>query len=410
VASHRARNCGHHRLVLRSKQFNFNQLRGNTSKQGRDVYPTSRICLRARLVVFLVIVQSILLLTHWFIYSTWTSFRGIPDAPGSQIAVGLLAFSFVAASLLSFRIANPVVRGFYRLAAVWLGAVNFLFLAACACWVVYFAVMLAGWHVDRAWLAEGLFGLAVLATAYGVVNARSIRVRRIRVELPHLPAEWSGRVAGLVSDVHLGPVNGAAFLRRVVAKVGALKPDVVFLTGDLYDGTAIDAEREASPLKDLSVPLGAYFVTGNHEEFSDPSRYLAAVRSVGVRVLQNEKVVIDGLQVIGVPDHASANAQRFRSMLESLSIDRELPSIFLSHAPHALSIPEQAGISLQLSGHTHGGQVFPFTWFTRRIFRKYTYGLQRFGQMLIYTTTGAGTWGPPLRVGTQPEIVLIEFA
>lgn len=264
--------------------------------------------------------------------------------------------------------------------------------------------------MDRALLAAAVFGVALLVTAYGVVNARWTRVRRIKVALPNLPEAWRGRVAGLISDVHLGPVNGRAFLRRVVAKLGTLKPDIVFLTGDLYDGTAIDAEGEASPLKNLSAPLGAYFVTGNHEEFTDSSRYLQAVRSAGVRVLQNEKVVIDGLQVIGVPDHASANAHRFQSILQSLALDRERPSIFLSHTPHALSIAEQSGISLQLSGHTHGGQIFPFTWFTRRIFGAYTYGLQRFGQMLVYTTTGVGTWGPPLRVGTQPEIVLIEFA
>jgi predicted MPP superfamily phosphohydrolase len=210
--------------------------------------------------------------------------------------------------------------------------------------------------------------------------------------------------------VHLGHVNGAALLRRVVTKLQRFKPDIVFLTGDLYDGTMINAAAAASPWKSFVPNFGAYFVTGNHEEFSDPSRYLEAVRSSGLRVLQNEKVVVDGLQLVGVPDHASSNAVRFRWTLENLAIDRNHVSILLSHSPHALSVPEQAGVSLQLSGHTHGGQVFPFTWFTRRIFGPYTYGLNRFGEMQVYTTTGAGTWGPPMRVGTQPEIVLIEFA
>ncbi|HST11529.1 MAG TPA: metallophosphoesterase, partial [Terriglobales bacterium] len=186
--------------------------------------------------------------------------------------------------------------------------------------------------------------------------------------------------------------------------------DIVFLTGDLFDGTAVNAAQAASPWKDFAPPLGAYFVTGNHEEFRDPSDYLDAVRSSGMRVLQNEKVVIDDVQLIGVPDHASVNPDRFRSIFESLAINHDRPSILLSHTPRTLNIPEQAGISLQLSGHTHGGQFFPFTWFTRRIFGKYTYGLQRFGEMLVYTTTGAGTWGPPMRLGTQPEIVLLEFA
>jgi predicted MPP superfamily phosphohydrolase len=199
-------------------------------------------------------------------------------------------------------------------------------------------------------------------------------------------------------------------MRRIVARLARLKPDVVFITGDLYDGTRVDALHLAAPWKDFSAPLGAYFVTGNHEEFSDPARYLEAVEQSGVRVLRNEKVTIDGLQIVGVHHHETTNADRFRSILRAAAIVHEQASILLSHSPHALSIAEESGISLQLSGHTHGGQFFPFTWFTRRIFKAYTRGLQRFRNMLVYTTTGAGTWGPPLRLGTQPEIVLIEFA
>jgi predicted MPP superfamily phosphohydrolase len=110
-----------------------------------------------------------------------------------------------------------------------------------------------------------------------------------------------------------------------------------------------------------------------------------------------------------VHDSNSANADRFRSILNGADLDRNRASILLSHVPRQLSIAEEAGVSLQLSGHTHGGQIFPFTWFTGRIFGDYTYGLQRFGELMVYTSSGAGTWGPPMRIGTNPEIVLIEF-
>jgi hypothetical protein len=198
-------------------------------------------------------------------------------------------------------------------------------------------------------------------------------------------------------------------MRRIVKKVSGLQPDIVFVTGDLYDGTRVDATSLSTPWKGFRTPLGTYFVTGNHEEFSDPSKFLEAVSASGMSVLNNEKVIVDGLQLVGVHHHDSTNAEHFRSILEGLAIDLEEPSILLSHAPHALAVPEAAGISLQLSGHTHGGQIFPFTWFTRRIFGEFTYGLKRFGRMMVYTTTGAGTWGPPMRVGTNPEIVLFEF-
>lgn len=369
--------------------------------------------LRSRISVFIVMVQSILLLTHWFLYDTWISFRAIPDPPGItawQIAVAVLACSFIAASLLAFRSSNLFTRIFYRMAAVWLGMVNFLFLAACLCWAIDLASALGRFPMDRSMWAEALFGLALLIGLYGVLNAHWVRIRRITVNLPNLPASWRGRVAALVSDVHLGHVNGIGFMRRIVARLNRLKPDVVFITGDLYDGTKVDLASLAGPWADCSPPHGAYFITGNHEEFRDRSLYLDAVRQAGVRVLQNEKVVLDGLQVVGVHFRESANAGQFRSILKNADIDREKASILLSHSPHALPIAEEAGLSLQLSGHTHGGQIFPFTWFTHRIFGDYTYGLQRFGQMLVYTTTGVGTWGPPMRVGTHPEIVLIEFA
>jgi predicted MPP superfamily phosphohydrolase len=368
--------------------------------------------LRARIAVFVAIVQSILLLAHWFIYRTWIDFRAVADPPGitiPQVVLAFLAVSFVAASFLAFRYFNRFVRVFYTIAAVWLGMVNFFFLAACFCWILYFGGRMTGLHVDLPAIASIVFSVAALSGIYALINARWVRVKRITVKLPNLPHTWRGRVAALVSDVHLGHVNGIAFMRRIVARLTRLGPDVVFLTGDLYDGTKVDADILAAPWKELSPPLGAYFITGNHEEFSNPSKYLDAVRRAGLRILNNEKVTVDGLQLVGVLHHTSTNADLFRSVLERAALKREEPSILLSHAPHGLPIPEQAGISLQLSGHTHGGQFFPFTWFTRRIFGEYTYGLKRFGNMMVYTTTGAGTWGPPMRLGTQPEIVLIQF-
>lgn len=380
--------------------------------KARITQPKDRT-LRSRISVFVVVVQSVLLLAHWFLYDTWISFHAVPDPPGItglQIGLAALSVSFIAASLLAFRSANLFARIFYRIAAVWLGTVNFLFMAACVCWIVYFAALLAGFHIDRSAWAGAMLGLAVLASLYGVLNAHWVRIKRIEVKLPNLPPAWRGRVAALVSDVHLGHVNGLGFMRRIIARLDRLKPDILFITGDLYDGTKVDPASLAEPWKDCAAPWGAYFITGNHEEFRDRALYLDAVRDAGVRVLQNERVVVDGLQVVGVHFRESANPTQFRSILRNAGIEKESASILLSHSPHALPVAEEAGLSLQLSGHTHGGQFFPFTWFTQRIFGAYTYGLKRFGQMLVYTTTGAGTWGPPIRVGTHPEIVLIEFA
>jgi uncharacterized protein len=368
--------------------------------------------LRARIAGFVVTIQSVLFLAHWFVYRTWTVFLADSHPlriTTLQVALVLLSVSFVAASLLAYRYSNFFVRLFYRIAATWLGFFNFFFLAACLCWTIYLSARVFGIDLGRPIIAETMFGTAALISVYGLVNANWVRVKKITVKLPNLPISWRGRVAALVSDVHLGHVNGFRFMRRIVAMLRRLQPDVVFITGDLYDGTKIDPDKSASPWKELSTKFGAYFVTGNHEEFSDPTKYLDGVGASGIQVLENEKVIVDGLQIAGVHHSDSANPDRFRAILKHADLDRSRASILLSHAPHALPIAEEAGISLQLSGHTHGGQIFPFTWFTERIFGKYTYGLERFDELMVYTSSGAGTWGPPMRVGAQPEIVLIQF-
>jgi hypothetical protein len=327
-----------------------------------------------------------------------------------RVALAVLSVSFLSAALLAHRYSNAPVRFLYSAASVWLGVFNFCFLAACSSWIAYPLVRLLALPVSRHTLGGALFVLALLASLYGIINAASIRIKRITVKLPGLPASWRGRVAALVTDTHLGHVAGRGFLSRLVATLRQLHADVIFISGDLFDGTKVDAHRLAAPWKQLSPPFGSYFVTGNHEEFTDPTKYLDAVRRSGIRVLNNEKVNLDGLQVVGVPYGDSGNPDHLRAILQRADLDPQRASILLAHVPHGLPVAEKHGISLQLSGHTHGGQMFPFTWFTSRIFGEYTYGLKRFGDLIVYISSGAGTWGPPMRVGTQPEIVLIQFA
>jgi predicted MPP superfamily phosphohydrolase len=368
--------------------------------------------MKARLAIFIAIFQSVLLLGHVFLYETWSYFYQPVDPPGIsrlQWSLAFLSVSFVVASLLAFRFTNRLLRWFYTLSAIWLGALSFLFFAACACWIVYGAVALTGHHVDGRLLAKIFFGAASIVSLYGVLNAALPRVRRVQIKLPNLPASWKGRTAALVSDMHLGHVKNIGFARRITRAINRLKPDIVWIAGDLYDGTAVDARHAASPLNKLQPQFGTFFVEGNHEEFRDPGKYLEAVRASGVRVLENEKAEIDGLQIVGVPYRHATHAQHFGSVLDKIGIDRDRASVLLTHAPDHVAVAEAAGIGLQVSGHTHLGQFIPYTWIATKIYRQFVYGLNRIGKMLVYTSSGAGTWGPPLRVGSQPEIVLFEF-
>ncbi|MGC1422551.1 MAG: metallophosphoesterase [Terracidiphilus sp.] len=364
------------------------------------------------------IVQSFLCLAHWFLYRTWIDFwrpMSTTAVDALRIAFIVLSFVFMTATLLGFRSSNPVVRIFYKAAALWMGLANFLFVGAVIAWLVDLLlrsfVPAATRIADRPYIAGTLLVVAIVTAVYGLVNARNIRLRRVTVKLSGLPQNWRGRQALLVSDLHLGHVNGLAFARRIAKMVGDLNPAIVFLPGDMFDGSKVDPLAMAAPLLELKPPLGMYFVGGNHEEFGGAAHFEEALRGGGIRVLHNECAVVDGVRIVGVAYGHSTYPLQMRTFLEGLRLKDGPPSILLNHVPSQLPLSEHAGVSLQLSGHTHGGgQMFPFNLITRRAFGKFTYGLQSFGEMQVYTSSGAGTWGPPMRVGTHSEIVLLTFA
>ena len=364
-----------------------------------------------RFIGFIAVVQSILFLEHFLLYATWTfSFtQTVAGTTWTKVILSVLSVSFVAASVLAYRYTNPALRGFYRVAAVWLGLQNFLFPAMLCSWIIFGVSRLAGLHPNFHRIVEAMFGAALVVGLYAVVNAGWTRITRTTIRLANLPETWRGRTAALISDIHLGHVRNGSFLRRMVAKILREEPDAIFIAGDLYDGTAIDAKQAAEPLNQLTAPQGVYFVAGNHEQFGDDSKYLHAVAAAGVRVLSNEKVEVDGLQIVGVPYKNATQKGHLASALHRLGLDRERASILLVHAPDHPEIAEAAGISLQLSGHTHLGQFIPWSWFARRMYRQFVYGLSRIGKMQVFTSSGAGTWGPPLRLGSNPEIVMLQF-
>ncbi len=368
--------------------------------------------MRGRIIGFVAVLQTVLFLTHYFLYETWTLSSTGSDVPRLwiKLILGFLSLSFAPASLLAFRYTNAVLRAFYRAAAVWLGLLTFLFFAAIASWTILGISRLAGFNLNFHRTVELLFSAAVAVGLYAVFNAGWTRITRTTVRLANLPAAWRGRRAALISDVHLGHVRNGRFLRRLIAKIVREEPDAIFIAGDLYDGTAIDAERAAEPLNRLTAPQGVYFVAGNHEQFGDDSKYLGAIAASGVRVLNNEKVEVEGLQIVGVPYRNATQHGHFASALRHIHLDRDRASILLTHAPDHPEIAEAAGVSLQLSGHTHLGQFIPWSWMARRIYRQFVYGLSRIGKMQVFTSSGAGTWGPPMRLGSNPEIVMLEFA
>ncbi|MDB5225238.1 MAG: hypothetical protein JWL87_190 [Candidatus Adlerbacteria bacterium] len=367
--------------------------------------------MRRRLLAFapfLLVFSVFLFIANMVVYEAWAAMfmlNGWVPALTLGLVLGLLSGTFVLSTFLGTRYHTVWTRAYYKASAVWMGAFAYLFIAASVYGV---AVFVAGSLVP--WVGWASMALALLVSAYGYAHARTIVVRELEAQLPNLPPAWEGRRLAFISDVHLGQIHGEKSMQRVVDAVNSTAHDLVCIGGDLFDGTtAPDLKRLAAPLASLKAPMGIYFITGNHEEYGDAAAFMDALRSADVRVLQDELLDIDGVQLIGVDYKTTGGRDEFAAVLAALPIAPEKPSILLKHEPRHLEVASGAGISLQLSGHTHLGQQWPFMHLAQLTYQGFAYGLKRLGSMQVYTSSGVGTWGPPLRVGTNSEVVVLTF-
>lgn len=363
----------------------------------------------SRVAVFSSVILAILLLATTLVCLTWSYLWEGAVFRKWQIVPFSLTLLFIPMSILGWHRSDIWVRFLYRISSIWLGVLSFCVAASIASWIVFGLAKWLGLGVESPVVAGAFFGFACAVSIYAILNAGRVRITRVDVELPNLPDGWRSRRAALITDLHLGNLNGAEFASHIVARLQRLGPDVVFISGDLFDGTRARLDRLAAPLTRLRAPLGVYFVTGNHEEFVDRAEYTRVVEGLGIRVLHNEKITVEDLQIVGVHDGEAGDPELFHQVLKRVELDLGRPSILLVHRPANLSIAAEAGISLQLSGHTHGGQFWPWTLIVSRLYGRFAYGLNRLGNLMVYTTSGAGTWGPPMRTGTKSEIVLLRF-
>jgi predicted MPP superfamily phosphohydrolase len=353
-------------------------------------------------------IFALLLAATWFAVWTFAHFEGFRLWPWALLPL-LLIGSFFPLILLSYRTRAPWLAGLSVVTGVSLGFLTYFVLAAFACGITWEGARALGIAANAGAIASWSYRAAALAGLAALYGGSWLRTTHVTIKLAHLPAFWDGRTIALVSDIHLGNFRGAGFSRRVVARLMTLRAECILVGGDMFDGVKIDVARAVEPWSKLRAPSGVYFVGGNHDDYGGRNAYFAALRRVGMRVLENEKVEVHGLQLVGVHDQEMHRPETYRAILERAAVDRMRASILLAHRPENLAVPEAAGISLQLSGHTHGGQFWPWTLVAGRVHGRFARGLHQFGRMAVFTSTGAGTWGPPFRLGTRSEVVLIRL-
>jgi predicted MPP superfamily phosphohydrolase len=380
-----------------------------------------------RIFIFLGVILALTLGTHYYLWARLVRDPMWP-APWRQAAAFLLivlAFS-IPASMLAWRLLpRSVAIPISWVGYVWMGSMFLLLVLlwggelARWSWVKYASIT----SVDggrREFLAQLLAGgagsLGLALSGFGVWSAiRPVEVKRVPVQLKKLPASMSGLRLVQLTDMHVGLTIGRDFVEDVVRKVNALEPDIVAITGDLIDGSVEDLGHAVAPLGQIRASLGTYFVTGNHEYYSGADSWLGFLDSIGIRALRNERVELqkngDTIHLAGVDDwtaHQFGDGHGANVPRAMQGRDTSKPIVLLAHQPVQFDEAREHGVDLQISGHTHGGQIFPFGMLTRLV-QPFLSGLHRRGDSQIYVSSGTGYWGPPMRIAAPAEITLLEL-
>ena len=255
-----------------------------------------------------------------------------------------------------------------------------------------------------------MVGGTLLPVVYGLIDARFLRVRRLDLSLRKL----RGRTVKIafISDLHLGLLVGKRRMNRIISILRDERPDIIAIGGDLYDTRPGNIDHLNVLLSSFSEIAPTYAVTGNHEFINGVDECVSSMEGLGMTVLRNRMVVDEGtgLQVLGVDDSSGQSAfapERYELSDFAEDLDRDRSAVFLNHAPLDFKKAASLGIGLELSGHTHGGQLWPIGHVTKLIYRDGDWGLRRKGNSYLYVSKGGGTWGPPLRVGAPPEITIL---
>lgn len=291
----------------------------------------------------------------------------------------------------------------------WMG---YLFLFLCIGLVLDLGHALAtllnfNWPLSQAISLRTVSLLALAMLGYGFVEVRQIKVEEIYITTPKLA---TGHVTiAQISDLHLGIMMGNKFLDRVIAKLREIKPDIIVATGDIVDGQGDDLDTLARHFQAYTPPLGAYAVTGNHEYYAGLENSLRFLRRAGFNVLRGESVKVGSIVLVGVDDPAAMSSRQQARLDTGKALDSATTNDFIVLLKHQPVVDSDTPFDLQLSGHTHGGQIFPFIYLTRLAYRAHTGLTELADGRRLYVSRGTGTWGPPIRLFAAPEVTLITI-
>ncbi len=388
-----------------------------------------------RLVIFLASIVLIIFSMHWLFFRSIIRFFSI-TAPLHKTALHT-AMVLLTAIVISGFVAARVhetwwITGYYRFASAWLGFLIHLLVAAAAVWIAGMALHFARLPIERNAIAAIFLLAACGYSIYGIANAFTPTIREVPVYLNVVPPAWENSKIVHLSDIHLGRVHGKKFAENLAQTVNRIHPDIVLITGDILDGMGGKWHGDLAILLDnIKADKGVFYVTGNHEGYIGEHRAIQLLEKTNMTRLDNQLIEIDGLEILGISYPGIHSMKEIAGLPEGGKKEDDAIRILLFHTPtsvlhqegdrldrhfHTYWMPDisfscnrKLHIDLQLSGHTHHGQLFPANLVTWLLYRGFDYGLNQSEESLIYTTSGVGTWGPPMRTATISEIAVIRL-
>ncbi|HWW21076.1 MAG TPA: metallophosphoesterase [Steroidobacteraceae bacterium] len=333
------------------------------------------------------------------------------------VSCGLMLLGLLARSIRPRALSDRIAAAALFTAGLFSSLLVFTLLRDVVLWAAWLPLSAEHLQMLETSSAVLVVGLTVFATVLGFANARRrARIKRVEIPLRNLPHALHGFSIAQISDIHVGPTIKRGYVDAIVDAVNALDADLIAVTGDVVDGSVQDLAPHTEPLARLRARHGAFFVTGNHEYYSGEQAWTAEFKRLGLRVLLNEHVIVRhrGAPVViaGVTDYSSHHFNTTQRSDPAAALvgapSNAAAKILLAHQPRSAAAAATAGFDLQLSGHTHGGQFWPWTLFVR-FQQPFTAGLHRLNSLWVYISRGTGYWGPPNRFGAPSEITLLRL-
>lgn len=379
-----------------------------------------------QIAIFLGMFALILAATHFYMFERLDFY--LQPTPMHRAMLAFLLGGFPCLTLVSIPLSRilprPAASVLTWIVYPWMGIALFMFVTLVAADILWLFLQFVPASQPRELYLQQCLGVAALSIT-GLLGCFAlwkglapVMVKDVGITLSRLPISFDGLRIVQITDLHIGPLINGKWLRKVVDKINALKPDIIVITGDLVDGTVEELRHHVAPLAGLRSRHGTYFITGNHEYYSGAEEWCAHVVRLGIKVLRNQRVSIssgvaeESFDLAGIDDwhshHFPGDGPDLSKALAGRDPQKAL--ILLAHQPAAVHEAASHGVDLQLSGHTHAGQIWPFTYLVP-LQQPYSKGLHRYldRQTQIYVSSGTGFWGPPMRLGTSAEITHITL-